>query len=125
MRVLPRGFAHPPSAHALRMCFGIALALVLAVSLWPMPEPPPINTGWDKTDHVAAFVVLGLLGLPSWPHDRVRVLVGLLVYGGLIEVLQGFTVYRQADWRDWVADAVGVGLAVLIFGMWRRKRKQA
>lgn len=53
------------SARTLRLLFAAALAAVLVVSLWPMVEPPPINTGWDKTDHVAAFVVLGLLGLPS------------------------------------------------------------
>ena len=117
-------FAHLPSTRALRIGFAIALALVLVVSLWPMPEPPPINTGWDKTDHVAAFVVLGLLGLPSWPDHRVRVLVGLLLYGALIEVLQAFTVYRHADWRDWVADAIGIGLAALVAAIWRGRRRR-
>lgn len=111
------------SARTLRLLFAAALAAVLVVSLWPMVEPPPINTGWDKTDHVAAFVVLGLLGLPSWPDHRVRVLVGLLFYGALIEALQAFTVHRQGDWRDWVADAIGTGLAVLIIAAWRRQAR--
>lgn len=96
---------------------------MLALSLWPVSELPPINTGWDKTDHVAAFVVLGLLGLPAWPSHRARVLAGLLLYGGLIEVLQGLTAYRQADWIDWVADAVGIGLAALLATWWRGRRR--
>ncbi len=115
----------PPSPRALRVCFALALAMVLAVSLWPMPEPPPLHTGWDKTDHLASFLALGLLGLPSWPSQRARVLVGLLFHGALIEVLQGFTGYRQADWFDFVADAAGAGLAALIVVAWRRRDLRA
>ncbi len=37
-------------------------------------------------------------------------LAGLLAYGALIEVLQSFTPNRSADWRDLVADAVGLAL---------------
>ncbi len=110
------------SLRALRLAFAASLSVVLVLSLWPMPEPPPLHTGWDKTDHLAVFVALGLLGLRSWPQHRARVLVGLLAYGALIEVLQGFTGYRQADWRDFVADAIGVGCAALLFAWWRGRR---
>lgn len=113
------------SARTLRLLFASALAAVLVVSLWPLPESSPLSTGWDKADHVAAFLALGLLGLPSWPGYRTRVLAGLLAYGALIEVLQGFTVHRQGDWRDWVADAVGIGLAVLAFELRRMAQKQS
>ncbi|MCC6521677.1 MAG: VanZ family protein [Polyangiaceae bacterium] len=110
------------STRTLRLAFAAALVVVLALSLWPLPEPPPLHTGWDKTDHLAAFVALGLLGLPSWPGERVRVAGGLLAYGVLIEVLQGLTGYRMADWRDFVADAAGVALAALLLAWWRGRR---
>ena len=106
----------------LRLLFWITLAAVLVLSLWPTPESLPLQTGWDKTDHLAAFAVLGLLGLPSWPPHRWRVLFGLLAYGVLIEVLQAFTDYRQADWRDVVADALGIGIAVFVFAWWQMRR---
>ena len=111
------------SLRTLRLLFVTALAAVLVLSLWPTTEPPSFHTGWDKTDHLAAFAVLGLLGLPSWPLRRWRVLLGLLAYGVLIEVLQGFTVYRLGDWRDVVADALGVALAALIHAGWQRRRR--
>src|SRR5690606_10199656 len=64
---LRRSMMHP---RTLRLLFAAALAAVLVLSLWPLTEPPPLHTGWDKTDHLAAFVALGLLGLPSWPQHR-------------------------------------------------------
>jgi VanZ family protein len=105
----------------LRACFALAAVSVFVLALWPTSEPMPLHTGWDKADHASAFVVLGLLGLLGWPSAPVRLSVGLLGYGALIEVLQAFSVYRQADWRDWVADAVGVGIAVLVLSGWRKR----
>jgi len=110
------------SIRLLRFAFGAALVAVLIVSLWPTTEPLPMNTGWDKTDHVAAFLALGLLGLPAWRQWPARVFAGLVAYGGLIEVLQGLTVYRQADWGDLLADAMGVALAAMLVAAWRRLR---
>lgn len=109
-------------ARALRPLFATALVVVLVLSLWPLPESSSLGTGWDKADHVVVFVALGLIGLPAWPAHRSRALVGLLGYGALIEVLQGFTVYRQADWHDLVADTIGIGIAALIFAGWRAGR---
>lgn len=117
------------SLRTIRLLFGAALVAVLVASLWPAREPLPLGTGWDKADHVVAFVALGLLGLLSWSAHRARVLAGLLAYGVWIEVLQGFTVYRQADWHDVVADAIGLALATLILALatlilaaWRGRR---
>jgi hypothetical protein len=42
------------------------------------------------------------------------VCVGLLAYGGAIELLQGLTDYRTAEWLDWGADAIGLALASML-----------
>jgi len=42
-------------------------------------------------------------------------LVGLLLLGAVIEVAQAATGWRVGDVADWVADAVGVGLAYGFF----------
>lgn len=98
-----------------RLAFLAALAAALALALWPLDAPPPLHTGWDKTDHLLGFVVLGLLGQAGWPNGRGRVLGGLLAFGVLIELLQGLTGYRFADSRDVLADWLGVGLAALLW----------
>ena len=90
-----------------KLAFWACAAAVLALSLAPTgPELP--TTGWDKGNHFIAFLALVLLGLPAYPRRTTAVLGGLLLYGGLIEILQSFTTYRFAEWGDWLADGVGV-----------------
>ena len=83
------------------------MVAVLVLALMPtVPELP--STGWDKSNHVLAFAVLALLGLRAYPPRVAAVMLGLLAYGGLIEVLQSFTTYRLAEWADLLADAIGI-----------------
>jgi VanZ family protein len=89
-----------------RWAFLLCLIVVLALSL--LPAQPLPTTGWDKANHVLAFAVLAVLGCRSYPKRRIRVLLGLLAYGVLIELLQALTGYRTAELLDVVADAVGL-----------------
>jgi VanZ family protein len=88
---------------------------VLALSLMPLSTQLP-TTGWDKTNHLLAFSVLAILGNQAYRGRTVTVLLGLLAYGGLIEILQSFTPDRMAEWADLLADSVGlaVGLALKV-----------
>ena len=45
----------------------------------------------------------------------------LLIVGGVIEIAEGGFVDRDAQFGDWVADAVGIGLAVLIYALVRMR----
>ena len=94
---------------AWRLAFGICVMAVLVLALMPTDVPMP-STGWDKSNHLLAFSVMALLGRRAWPGRTMVLLAGLLAYGALIEVLQSFTPNRSADWRDLVADAVGLAL---------------
>lgn len=88
------------------------MLVLLVLSLLPLSLSPEIpSTGWDKSNHALAFAVLAFLGNRAWPGRTVPVLLGLLAYGGLIEVLQSFTPDRLAEWGDLLADGVG-----LLFG---------
>lgn len=102
-RRIPRG--------AWLAAFWLAAAAIGVLSLLP-PAPLP-TTGWDKANHALGFLVLGLLGLACWPHRPLRVLAALLAYGGAIELAQGASGLRMAEWGDWVADGVGLALAFL------------
>lgn len=74
--------------------------------------------------HALAFFVLGLLGLRAFPEPTWRVTTGLLGYGALIEVLQGMTSYRTAEWNDLLADGVGIAMAIGACGILQRLNLQ-
>lgn len=87
----------------------LAAALCVATALLLLPLGPNVpGTGWDKSNHLLAFALLAILACRAWPASVVAALAALLVYGGLIEILQSFTGYRSAEWADWLADAVGL-----------------
>jgi VanZ family protein len=102
-----------------RLALAGAMLVVGALSLLPLGPDMP-STGWDKTNHLLAFAVLALLGCLAWPGRIGAALLALMVYGGLIEVLQSFTGYRSAEWADWLADGLGL---LLGSGLWRMARK--
>ena len=100
------------------------MLVVLVLSLVP-PSPSLPSTGWDKSNHLLGFVVLAMLGHAGWPRRRWTMLLGLLAYGGLIEVLQSFTSARFAEFGDLIADGLGLllgeGVAVL-YMRWQMTR---
>ncbi len=87
--------------------FWPALALVAWGELTPHP-PPVFAHVWDKALHFTAY--FGLAGLAavmlrSWRAAAWAVL-GLIVLGGMLEILQGFT-GRDPDVLDEVANTLG------------------
>ena len=96
-----------------RLAFAACLLAVLVLSLVPPSTPMP-TTGWDKTNHLLAFSVMAALGCQAFRSRALRVLLGLLGYGVLIEVLQSLTPYRFAEWTDLLADALGLALGWLL-----------
>lgn len=101
-----------------QLAFYGACAAVFVLATMPTNQPVP-TLGWDKADHFAAFLFLGLLGLRAYRTERLRCQVGLLAFGVGIELIQAFLPYRFAEWRDVVADGAGLvlvqALAVWVF----------
>ncbi|MFS2204964.1 VanZ family protein [Variovorax sp. Varisp36] len=110
-----------PGAGVWRGLFAVILLAVLVLSLLPASVPLP-TTGWDKSNHLLAFAVLGWLGRWSWPCRTPTVLGGLLLYGAFIELLQSLTPDRVAELADLVADVFGLilGMALSLFIVARR-----
>lgn len=102
-----------------RWACGLCAVTMLLLSLLPM-EPQTLTTGWDKSNHLLGFLVLGVLAVRAYPGRLVAVVLALLVLGGVIEGLQSLTVYRQAEWADWVADALGTALGCGLGWWWQR-----
>jgi hypothetical protein len=106
------------------------LSWIVVISLGPVPSAAPDFAWSDKASHAAHYAVLaGLLllaavwrpgrGAGPWPNRAAAVVVGLIVLGAVLEVLQAF-VGRQPDVVDLLADAAGVVVAVMVWRLARR-----
>lgn len=98
----------------LRVAFGAALLAVFVVSVLPAPYEPKIFSWQDKVQHLVVFGGLTLLGIAGWPRSPRAVAAGMLLYGIAMEVAQSMTAYRAGEFRDWIADALGVVAALAI-----------
>lgn len=102
-----------------RLLFWPCLIAVLVLALLPPTQPLP-TTGWDKANHVLAFLVLGWLGRRAYARQRTWVVLALVGYGVLIELLQGMTSYRDADPMDVLADSIGLLAAMALDWLFSR-----
>lgn len=95
---------------AARLALAAAMLLIAWLALTPQPDVPGL--GWDKLNHLAAFLVLAALAEIGWPGRRALPwrLALVLGYGVGIELAQALLPYRQASVLDFAADALGVGL---------------
>ena len=99
--------------------FGLTLVVVVA-SLVPAGSLPHLGVT-DKAEHFTAY-----FGLAAWfgglllPRRYLFLGLALLALGGGIEIAQGLMGWgREADWRDFYADAAGAaaGLALCLAGL--------
>jgi VanZ family protein len=95
---------------------GLAAAVLAITWLALTPQPDPPGLGWDKLDHVAAFLVLAALAQLGWPgRAALPWRVGLLLgYGLGIELVQGLLPYRHGSALDFSADAIGIALWLVL-----------
>lgn len=101
--------------------FVVAWLAVTALALMPAPAVP-VTTLWDKADHVLAFLVLTLLGRAGLPGLATRLPVVLLLYGAAIELIQSGLPTRSGSLLDLVADAIGIGVALVLLALARSVR---
>lgn len=85
-----------------------ALLTVAVVSLLPAPDLPEAVS--DKSLHFLTYACLaaGFASLVRASASLAYVAVGLVTFGLVIEIMQGMTGYRVAEWGDVVANSIGV-----------------
>jgi VanZ family protein len=93
----------------------VLLAAVFFVCLQP-GLGPPVPAGFDKLEHLAAYVLLALWFTGLVARGRYwAVGAGLLALGLLIEVLQWrMNLGRSAEALDMFANMLGVGVGITI-----------
>ena len=104
----------------------ILLILVLVAMLipagWFVPEKQKLASWFGEADkwlHGLTFLVLALWFAGQYGTDSYwRIAIGLLAFGGLIEVTQNMVEYRSGEWFDMLANVVGIGagLAIALLG---------
>jgi VanZ family protein len=106
---------------------GYWLALAVGTHLPPTLAGMP-GDFTDKLVHAAAFAVLAWLLAMAWQNSAGRLngrhlqfaWLAVVLYGAADELTQ-LLVGRSATMGDWLADAVGAALGLVIFSVWQRK----
>jgi VanZ family protein len=109
------------ASRTARATFWIAAAFSLLMALLPHPPEVPGEPN-DKVEHIVAFATLAALASFAYPRAAfLRLLIGLSLFGALIEVLQAIPVLqRDSDIWDWVADTAAVTVVLAIVWTLRR-----
>lgn len=107
-----------------RVAIVVVILGVLAVwiaCLVPMPSGGSFQYK-DKLEHIAAYLIQAASLAILFPRQRRWILLGFLCQGALIELLQGLSGYRSAEWADMAANSAGIvlGLALSYSALARR-----
>jgi VanZ family protein len=101
--------------------YALATSVVLYMCLAPSKDVPGENLIWDKAAHAITWAILCGTGLVLSPRRPRSILAFCLALGAGIEVLQATMGFgRDGDWRDFAADSLGAGLALLAWLPLRR-----
>lgn len=112
-----------------------APVVVVVATLWwfsSQPAPPGAEWIWDKAAHVVAYMVFGLAVLRATHGglnalQRRPLLWGVLLtlaYGAIDELHQSLVPGRHASLLDWLADALGVAVALPLFQLMSIARRR-
>ena len=100
-----------------QLAFWLAVSITLYLTLRPITLHVPAS---DKAQHLLTFAALMLIAASAYPRARLVPLgLALSGFGGLIELVQP-KFQRSGELLDWVADSVGILLALL--GIWVARR---
>ena len=109
----------------LRLTAVAILLVSLTLMIGPFGGAEAASGVWDKGAH---FVVFGLIlwsfGVLLRRLPRLTAAALAILLGGLVEIVQGL-VGRDASWGDLLADGLGVGVALLLWAIWRRFQPRA
>jgi hypothetical protein len=114
---------HFSDSRLAKFLFWAAALFALVMAL--IPHPPGATLLPDKVQHAMAFGVLGVLGTYAYPRWWAAwLIVGLSIFGALIEVAQGTAlIHRDADPLDWVTDTVACAVVVIALHWWAARRR--
>ena len=91
------------------------IALVTKLLLMEYSGSLPSFPHSDKVIHACLFAMLTLAGYLAYANYSKWLYTNLIIYGAITEIMQQmFTATRFASVYDWLADVIGVLLAVFV-----------
>ncbi len=90
----------------------LLIFLISYISLIPSPPAPMRFPHADKLEHLLSYAVLmgWFCQIYAAREQRIWLALACIAFGGVIELLQGWSGYRTADWLDLLSDGLGVAL---------------
>lgn len=99
-----------------------ATSVLLWLCLSPTDKLPKASLLWDKAEHALAYLVLVGLSSVLFPARPWAIGTYAMAVGAVVEVLQStMGLGRQGDWRDLLADGIGVAAGLLAAFLLRRR----
>jgi VanZ family protein len=101
-----------------------ALIVLIAITVLSL-LPPRSGMELPTNDKVGHFLAYGILSMNicflfnRWKKELLFSLIGIVLYGILIEFLQGF-VRRETSFYDFLANTSGVAIGATIIALFRR-----
>lgn len=99
----------------------VVLIAITVLSLLPPKSGMELPSN-DKVGHFLAYGTFAMnisLLFNRWKKELLFSLIGIVLYGILIEFLQGF-VRRETSFYDFLANTAGVAIGVTIITLFRR-----
>ncbi|MCP4766870.1 MAG: VanZ family protein [Gammaproteobacteria bacterium] len=100
----------------IRIWYTLGAMMLIAIAVVSLIPIPDIGVG-DKVSHLLTYFLLaGWFAMLA--RDRpvlCWILAALIAYGALLELLQGQTGYRYAEWGDVVANSTGALAGVALY----------
>jgi hypothetical protein len=97
----------------------VMVAFVILVSLLPGGKLPVTGVN-DKVEHLLFYTLLAVWFAGIYPRSRYVVIgLGLFLMGAAIEWAQGaMNLGRQSDFRDLIANSVGISIGLCLALVW-------
>lgn len=98
--------------------FWVGIVTLIIVSVTPRDLLTPLGINiWDKLQHVLAYTILSGLGVMAYSGKKYLavIFIGLVILGGVLEIIQSVIPGREASFEDAIANAVGAGIGLLFY----------
>ena len=96
------------------VCGWAMVIAVIALSVMPGSVELRVSLS-DKTGHMLAYLLLTVWFAGVYTRSRYPwIIVGLLVLGAALELVQGGLLHRTAEFADFVANGVGIAVGIVV-----------